>query len=714
MERFTWIPIYKEIAKKIRELKDPQQQLVDILEEMAKQNLMTIKYTDKDATEKLTEIDPFSFFSNFNRHMKPENRSAIINFLKQKWQLVSSLPKDFDGLPTKDPRKAWFFAGRDKRQKDDIKKLWKLFEEAVDNDFVTEETFNAAFKVHNAGRGICQGLFWINPEKYLPLDSKTRSYLNVEYKDKENFNFDKYKKLVENIKGKPYEISYNAHIANAHIASLRHYWIYAPGEQARFWEQYSKDGLMGVGWKELNEDLSKYQTEDALKKRFYEVYKDESEISFDQLRSFLYEVKKGDLIFVKRGIKELVGFGEVASDYYYDPAQSEYRHLRKASWQKIGTWVIPEAMKNLPAKTLTLTDPERIKQLLELMEVQGQPPIPIPINKSVPLNLILYGPPGTGKTYETVNKAVEIIDGNHPEPYEKSLERYNTLKDAHQIKFITFHQSYSYEEFVEGIKPKTKKDGNVIYETKRGIFKQLCEMAGKNKDKKYVLIIDEINRGNISKILGELITLIEDDKRMDAEHAMTVTLSYSQEPFGVPGNLYIIGTMNTADRSIALIDTALRRRFEFEEMMPKPDELKKVIEKDGTKIDLKELLQQLNKRIEILYDRDHQIGHAYLMKIESYKDLCSVFSSKIIPLLQEYFYDDWNKIRAVLADSEPKLDKESQFIQESEFRAKLNHDDFDSNSLKIFLTNPKLKEGAIVPLAFTKIYSTDKASEENQ
>jgi len=269
------------------------------------------------------------------------------------------------------------------------------------------------------------------------------------------------------------------------------------------------------------------------------------------------------------------------------------------------------------------------------------------------MNSILYGPPGTGKTYITARKAVTIIDGKSDNDRSKCMARYRELliktnRESEitegRIAFITFHQSYSYEDFVEGIRPVTK-DGVVKYEIRKGIFRQMCDRADKDPDNNYVLIIDEINRANISKVFGELITLLEPDKRLGAENEIQVVLPYSGDTFGVPKNLYLIGTMNTADRSIALLDTALRRRFEFVEMMPEPELLGSVED-----INLADMLTRLNQRIEYLYDRDHTIGHAFFMTVKTLADLETVFRRRVIPLLQEYFYEDWQKIARVLND----------------------------------------------------------------
>ncbi|HEF7724943.1 TPA: McrB family protein [Campylobacter jejuni] len=408
--------------------------------------------------------------------------------------------------------------------------------------------------------------------------------------------------------------------------------------------------------------------------------------------------------------------------------------------------------------------------------------------KIIPLNQILYGPPGTGKTYHTIDKALEIISKEEKIQIPSEDDRINRKKlfDEYlkngQIVFTTFHQSYGYEEFVEGIKPIIDNDENsqeVKYDVKDGIFKELCDKSLKNyilsmqneneidldklifefanyinqdflnkgnefplenkvsikkillnskdeyrsfllggsikspqrltidiikrdylnfKNKKilsfkdikpkydsqsdyhgnaiyyfmfynklkefeniqnekfkikkeilksYIIIIDEINRGNVSKIFGELITLIEPSKRIGEKEELKVKLPYSGEEFRVPKNVYIIGTMNTADRSITSLDTALRRRFEFIEMMPDVSKLSM----DCEGINLQELLKAINTRIEYLLDREKTIGHAFFIGVENLNDLKKVFQNKIIPLLQEYFYNDYALINAVLNDN---------------------------------------------------------------
>lgn len=225
--------------------------------------------------------------------------------------------------------------------------------------------------------------------------------------------------------------------------------------------------------------------------------------------------------------------------------------------------------------------------------------------------------------------------------------------DLGLIKFVTFHQSYSYEEFIEGIRPVLSQDDDVKYELKSGLFKSISNNARFNPNSNFVLIIDEINRGNISKIFGELITLIEESKRIGNSDSLQVTLPYSQESFSVPQNLYIVGTMNSSDKSITAIDSALRRRFSFKEFSPVyQKELFNDILYKGTVLKTDEILMVINKRISILLDPEHQIGHSYFIGIDSWPKLCQLFIDKIIPLLREYFYNDFSKIQFILGDND--------------------------------------------------------------
>lgn len=381
------------------------------------------------------------------------------------------------------------------------------------------------------------------------------------------------------------------------------------------------------------------------------------------------------------------------------------------------------------------------------------------------LNQILYGPPGTGKTYNSIEEAVKIVTEKEYTKREEITKEFDNLK-GERIEFITFHQSYGYEEFIEGIKPVFKSE-KLKYEIKDGVFKKLCLKAlGIDQDEKYesrkeklseffkksrterkkhfeseekyVIIIDEINRGNISKIFGELITLIEKDKRLGAKEELTTTLPYSNKEFGVPPNVYIIGTMNSADRSIALMDTALRRRFRFIEKMPETDYTKfeisdPKITKDGVEIDISEILETINKRIEFLYDRDHTIGHSYFFKllekeivnnpVKQYAELCNIFQNEIIPLLQEYFYDDWEKIRIVLGEADEQLKPDNDFrfieIEEGNEQFILGYDHTEIEDDKKLYRVKEISKNIPDARIFKKIYSkidvpSDDSSENDK
>ena len=286
-----------------------------------------------------------------------------------------------------------------------------------------------------------------------------------------------------------------------------------------------------------------------------------------------------------------------------------------------------------------------------------------------------------------------------------------------RFEFVTFHQAYSYEDFVEGIRPQQNEEtGQVEYKVVPGVFKRICQKAKKDPGQKYAIFIDEINRGNIASIFGELITLLEPDKRVvyeddgSVKSGMTLTLPYSGERFGVPTNLHIYGTMNTADRSIALLDTALRRRFQFEELMPDASVINGsrgnglIEDGEGGEIDLRALLETVNRRIRFLLSRDMTIGHSYFMNVRDFSELKNVLFSRIIPLLQEYFYDDWYRIQLVFRDVGANKEKrEPQIIKHETLREVevigFDHDDFeDSIEYRV------APEDEVTPSAIRKVY----------
>lgn len=319
-----------------------------------------------------------------------------------------------------------------------------------------------------------------------------------------------------------------------------------------------------------------------------------------------------------------------------------------------------------------------------------------------------------GDWQDVCSDIIDLVDQFKAGPAaDATVQRYS---------IVTFHQSYGYEEFVEGLRPVLNGDGetdDVAYEIRAGVFKELCHKARQAPDQRFAMVIDEINRGNISKIFGELITLIEPDKRdpllKGVKPPLEIALAYSGEKFSVPVNVDIIGTMNTADRSLALLDTALRRRFEFVPLLPDVRAVKDAGESDDPPlaglivktsagdIDVRQMLMRINERIEVLYDRDHCIGHAYFtpLKKEQNEDklfdmLAGIFRNRIIPLLEEYFFEDWRKIRLVLGDNQ-KNDVNDQFIAESDAHQDLSSLFGNGHGLESYTTKRRY---TVQPAAF--------------
>lgn len=450
-------------------------------------------------------------------------------------------------------------------------------------------------------------------------------------------------------------------------------------------DDFIRNNKIAIGY--FNEDLSDYITNTEQLKEHLK----NNECDNNVIRSLRYfsEIRKGDKVILKSSytagpnkkttIFRISAIAEVIEDvalgYEYD---EKLIHTLPVKWiskevkeiQGINYLKTIAPIKDIKILDIILNEYKvtKIKDKIEPEELEDL--------EQDEKNIILYGPPGTGKTYNVINKALEIIDKEgyleleNKGDREEIVNKYKSLVEVGQIAFCTFHQSYGYEEFVEGL----KSDGNGNFINEDGILKRLSYNAafeGLNNEyklkeinyiqkketvikfinkakafrnsKKFVLIIDEINRGNISKIFGELITLLEEDKRIGKQNQITVKLPYSKELFSIPNNLYIIGTMNTSDKSIAQIDIALRRRFVFEEMMPQYDILEDI---DG--IDIQKLLMCINERIEFLLDRDHMIGHAYFINLKTKADIISTIKNKVIPLLQEYFYGDNERVGMIL------------------------------------------------------------------
>lgn len=421
------------------------------------------------------------------------------------------------------------------------------------------------------------------------------------------------------------------------------YWMYSPGENANLWDRCLADGVMSVGWDELG-DLNEYSSKTKIAGRMNEVYSSDTDYTLTgaALWNFTHEVRIGDVVYARKGVKTVIGRGIVESDYEYDESREVHCHIRRVKWEKIDRefrtarmtfyeLTKPEAIRALEddVSDVELISPEAFKPYTKsdflsevyMNEKNYDDLVGILENKK---NIILQGAPGVGKTFAAKRLAWSVMGE----------------QDESRVEFVQFHQNYSYEDFVMGYKPVEER-----FELKEGIFYRFCQKASNRPYDKFFFIIDEINRGNLSKIFGELLMLIENDHRGDK-----VVLAYNGIKFSVPDNLYIIGMMNTADRSLALIDYALRRRFSFFEMEPgfKTEGFKKhqAAQNSGKLDKLIEKTEELNDAIseDSSLGKGFRIGHSYFCFNEhnvcTDEKLRMIVEYDIIPTLEEYWFDN--------------------------------------------------------------------------
>lgn len=672
---FTWIPFYKELSQKLLKFKNDRKPLVDFIysELSTVGNKSLVDYIHMQDGSRVNDIDPFSVFAIFNRHLKPNNRNGFLKKFKDRFNLQSEIPTDFDGVPTVNAQRAFFFNWAEKNA-ESIRQFWDLFESVVlekDSSNIFDQMVNKTISQYS----LTIILYWIAPDRFLNLDGRNRSYLSVlGFSDNyPNLDYSKYTQLMQDVRQKmddhsiPHssfpELSYAAFLntpkkqdkEKKNNSNAVAYWLYAPGEQAVFWDENCQDGIMGLGWNKIG-NLRDYRKKVDLIAPLKQNYGEGTSqtTNADMLYSFAYEMKPGDIVFAKKGRSTIVGRGVVTSDYYYDGKHEKHPHLRKVNWTDKGEW---KTDTMLAMKTLTnLTNYyEQINNLNRLIDdnsiehenITDEKPL---LNKGISKtyttkefleevfvtegefrklknlllrkkNLILQGAPGVGKTFAARRLAYAIMGE----------------KDEDRIMQVQFHQNYSYEDFVMGYKPN--EEGG--FELKNGVFYRFCMQATADIERKYFFIIDEINRGNLSKIFGELLMLIENDYRNKS-----IQMSYRDELFSVPSNLYIIGMMNTADRSLAMIDYALRRRFSFYEMKPGFETM--AFNDYVAKWETPKLRNLINAIIElnkVIADDDSLgsgfcIGHSYLCDLNNDNDLESIVEYDIIPMLREYWFDN--------------------------------------------------------------------------
>lgn len=685
-KRFQWTEFYMELASALLPYKNNRSELIAKLKTIFADAGMNFPFKER-GKEVYEDICPFTVFGSFNKGITNANRIALLEQFAKQFSIKAAVPTEFDGIPVVMNLSAWFFAYKENRGEHDIDNLWDLLEKAIaysdeastDNKNAFIAVYDTVIKQKMIKWNITMGLYWARPYTFINLDSTNRAFItdvdnmphyfttifsdiNKGLPDGRNYLFMcGQAKNALNQKEYEYhsfpELSYYAWKSNqlgkteetttttvdSNIKETN-YWIYSPSDNASMWDEFYKSGIMGIGWDDVT-DLKGFSSKEEIKDFMKKVY--DPSYSYKNnahcLWQFANEIKVGDVIFVKKGMHKIIGKGIVTSDYIYDTSRSTYKHIRKVDWQNKGEWEHPG---QAVMKTLTNISayPDYVQKLLALFaedtseEVSEQKEIKYPLYSKddflnevymdedtyntltelleAKYNVILQGAPGVGKTFAAKRLAYSIMG----------------QKDTSRVAMVQFHQSYSYEDFVQGY--RLSKDG---FELENGIFYKFCKEAEEDNERPYFFIIDEINRGNLSKILGELMMLIEKDKRGEK-----IKLLYSNEWFTVPQNVRIIGMMNTADRSLALMDYALRRRFAFFDFAPafSSEGFKNYLaEKNSQKLEsLITAVESLNNTIssdESLGD-GFGIGHSYFCTDGEITDewLKSVVEYEVIPLIK--------------------------------------------------------------------------------
>lgn len=747
---FTWMPIYTELAQRLLAFKDNRHGLMELIYNNNVLKQYT-SYLHQQNGQPLNDIDPLSFLGIFNRGNSFENRKVMLSAIKAELNLSNNVPEDFDGIPILDNRKSFYLSwDNEEMVSKSCSNLWDFFASFM-NDDLKEHDFNNLLNQNGIGLAmITMPLFWCKPNDFLALDSRNVKYLNSYGINIQINDFTSYKNLLKEVKNKMSignirensfaEISYNAWKQKKHLVC---YWsggIKWDGGKTNKLDDFNNEQCWQIGW-EKEEDT----------KGAKQAWKNIKKVNVGDFLAFHGYGGNNDLTIYQ--ISRITSINEAEGKLYFERLNKDNDELfhGKAPKMDKGNWwgtlfqiTGEDAINKIFGNYLgTMENNQEMKEYEKILSLKK--------------NLILQGAPGTGKTYNTAALALSICGETIPEKHADVMKRYDELQKEGRIGFCTFHQSMDYEDFVEGIKPKTENE-QITYEIETGIFKTMCtnaekgnairidnfqeswnklidyldendfvsvellsgkgsfrvelneygtglanrtyENGGFEKDKwiqgkskffnydqlyniyrglpgtpagghdnyrkaivakmkkdfslldyketeigengkNYVLIIDEINRGNVSKIFGELITLLEADKRLGGDHPIKVTLPYSKEPFGVPSNFYIIGTMNTTDRSVGTIDYAVRRRFAFVTLKANKQIL---VDKYG------EVSKQV-KLFDYVYtflndDKKHpdmdiddlMVGHSYFMADDD-KELKLKLEYEIIPLIREYSKD---------------------------------------------------------------------------
>lgn len=717
MSDFTWVPFYMEFADRLLTYRASRQSMIEKVVRAYEQTGMNLPKLD--STDVPTNMDPFTVFGLFNKSMKGENRIALCQAMKELFSVSAAVPSDFDGIPVLNPLNATFyrFTGDPDRGEHDVENLWACFAAALayadHPDESTSRNFIQAYDAVKDLKGnrwkLTMGLYWVRPSVYLSLDSRNRWFLTGSGK-LDDASADAIKALKEIPDGAAYlricaqcdalidaggrynslaTLSFDAWNISEEVNQKQkqdalqsgknatdaaqadpdkdvrpvHYWLYAPGENAAQWEDFFNQGIMALGWS-ASGDARGFSSREAIKDKLRESYGQGPMINPSlAVWQMLHDMKVGDVIFAKQGRHKIIGRGVVISDYNFveDYPIEDYCHQRQVKWTHKGEWAYPK--DNAPMKTLTdmtaytgivdslndlFADESGAEDEPETVEPEITYPAYTPedflsdvfmssedYTTLVQLlrkkkNVILQGAPGVGKTYAAKRLAYSMMG----------------VKDQERVAMVQFHQSYSYEDFIMGFRPCSNG-----FELRQGAFYTFCKKAQDDPDNEYFFIIDEINRGNLSKIFGELFMLIESDKR----GGMGLQLLYADERFSVLANVLIIGMMNTADRSLAMMDYALRRRFAFFDMAPgfategfRSYQESLHSDRFDRLIACVESLNQAISEDESLGD-GFRIGHSSFCNLTpetlTDSDLTGIVRFELVPLLREYWFDEPQKVK---------------------------------------------------------------------